>query len=87
MAPRRRTKLRAGFTRTGQELSSHGSCLSQYTLGVSAIDPASELAGLTVLSPDEALRRAKPMPQDTDLEIDGLTDAEWTAFEKALTDR
>jgi hypothetical protein len=52
---------------------------------VSAIDPASEPVDLTVLPPDEALRRAKPAPTDADLVIDGLTGAEWIAFETALT--
>jgi hypothetical protein len=52
---------------------------------VSAIDPASEPVDLTVLPPEEALRRAKPAPTDADLVIDGLTDAEWIAFETALT--
>lgn len=54
---------------------------------MSAIDPTSEPIGLTVLPPEEALRGAKPAPTDSDLVIDGLTDAEWTAFETALTDR
>jgi hypothetical protein len=52
---------------------------------VSAIDPAAEPVDLTVLPPEEALRRAKPAPTDADLVIDGLTDAEWIAFETALT--
>lgn len=54
---------------------------------MSAIDPASEPVGLTVLPPEDALRSAKPAPADNDLVIEGLTDAEWTAFETALTDR
>lgn len=58
-----------------------------YTRGVSAIDPAAEPVGLTVLPPEDALRSAKPAPADNDLVIEGLTDAEWGAFETALTDR
>ncbi len=46
-----------------------------------------EPAGLTVLPPDEALERALPVPSAEDLEIEGLTDQEWTAFERALFDR
>ena len=52
---------------------------------VSAIDPAAEPVDLTVLPPEEALRRAEPAPTDADLVIDGLSDAEWIAFETALT--
>ena len=54
---------------------------------MSAIDPAAGPVDLTVLPPEEALRRAKPAPTDADLVIDGLTDAEWIAFETALTRR
>jgi hypothetical protein len=54
---------------------------------MSAIDPAAEPVGLTVLPPDAALRSAKPAPTDSELVIDGLTEAEWVAFETALNDR
>lgn len=54
---------------------------------VSAIDPTGEPVGLTVLPPEEALRRAKPTPAERELVIDGLTDAESLAFEKALAER
>jgi hypothetical protein len=47
---------------------------------VSAIDPTPEPIGLTVLTPEEALRRAKPAPKDSNLVIEGLTEAEWTAL-------
>ncbi|HKY14394.1 MAG TPA: hypothetical protein VJM33_05680 [Microthrixaceae bacterium] len=43
--------------------------------------------GLTVLSPDEALRRARPAPTAEELEIEGLTDEEWQAFQQALAER
>lgn len=43
--------------------------------------------GLTVLPPDEALKRALPMPSDEDMQIEGLTDDEWKAFETALAER
>ncbi len=58
-----------------------------YTWYVSAIDPTSVPDGLTVLPPEDALRSAKPAPTDSDLVIDGLTDAEWAAFETALANR
>jgi hypothetical protein len=54
---------------------------------VSAIDPAGESVGLTVLPPDDALVRTKPIPAERDLVIEGLTDAEALAFEKALAER
>ncbi len=43
--------------------------------------------GLTVLCPQEALGRARPLPSDEDMAIDGLTDDEWRAFETALAER
>ena len=46
-----------------------------------------EPVGLTVLPPDDALDRALPAPNARDLEIEGLTDQEWTAFQQALSDR
>jgi hypothetical protein len=44
-------------------------------------------AGLLILPPDEALRRARPLPSDAEMAIEGLTDEEWTAFEQALAER
>jgi hypothetical protein len=46
-----------------------------------------EPVGLTVLPPEDALAHAQPVPTDDELAIDGLTDDEWKAFEKALTER
>ena len=54
---------------------------------MSVISPSDEPVGLTILPPDEALERAKPVPKDEDLIIEGLTDAEWKAFAQALADR
>ena len=51
------------------------------------MDAPVEPVDLTVLPPEKALRRAKPVPTSTDLMIEGLTDAEWTAFETTLTGR
>ncbi len=42
---------------------------------------------LTVVAPDEALDRARPLPSDDDMAIEGLTDEEWDAFEQAPADR
>lgn len=42
---------------------------------------------LTVVTPDEAVHRAQPLPSDHDMAVEGLTDEEWDAFEKALADR
>jgi hypothetical protein len=61
--------------------------VESYTRSMSAIDPASEPVGLTVLPPEDALHSAKPAPTDSELVIDGLTEAEWVAFETALTDK
>ncbi len=41
----------------------------------------------TVLPPRAALRRARPMPSDEDMAIEGLSDEEWKAFEDALAER
>ena len=57
-----------------------------YNGRVSSAQPI-EPAGLTVLPPDEALKRALPLPSDEDMRIEGLTEAEWAAFERALADR
>jgi len=46
-----------------------------------------EPPALIVLSPEEALRRARPLPSDSEMAIEGLTEDEWKAFEQALTER
>ena len=58
-----------------------------YTERMSVMPNAAEPAGLTVLPPEEALRRARPLPSDAELAIEGLTEDEWKAFEKALAER
>ncbi|MGF1597930.1 MAG: hypothetical protein ACFCVK_13520 [Acidimicrobiales bacterium] len=35
----------------------------------------------------EALRLARPLPNDAEMAIEGLTDEEWAAFEQALAER
>lgn len=46
-----------------------------------------ESGHLTVVAPNEALRRAQPLPSDDEMAVEGLTDDEWDAFEQALADR
>ncbi|MGI9016476.1 MAG: hypothetical protein ACR2HR_05100 [Euzebya sp.] len=40
-----------------------------------------------VLPPDEAARRARPLPSGEDLALEDLTDEEWDAFQQALAER
>lgn len=54
---------------------------------MSVVPHPDEHSGLTVLPPEEALKRARPLPSDDDMAIEGLTDDEWKAFENALTER
>lgn len=58
-----------------------------YALSVSVAENPQEYNHLTVVSPKEALRRARPLPSDDDMAVEGLTDKEWDAFEQALADR
>jgi hypothetical protein len=39
-----------------------------------------------VYPPEEALRRAKPLPPRERLVLDGVPDDEWQAFQEALAD-
>lgn len=54
---------------------------------MSVVPNPDEPTGLTVLPPDEALQRARPLPSDDDMAIEGLTEDEWKAFEQALAER
>lgn len=54
---------------------------------MSVAPTSDEPARLTVVSPREALRRARPLPSDEDMKIEGLTNEEWEAFERALAGR
>ena len=56
-------------------------------MSVSVVPHPDEPNRLTVLPPREALRRARPMPSDDDMAIEGLSDEEWKAFEDALAER
>lgn len=42
---------------------------------------------IEVLSIDDALRAAKPLPPHGEMAIDGLAEDEWDAFERALSER
>jgi len=42
---------------------------------------------LVVVQPDEALRRARPLPSADDLRIEGLTPEEWRALNAVLAER
>ena len=54
---------------------------------MSVVPSPEQPEGLVVLSPDEALRQARPLPNDAEMAIEGLTDEEWAAFEQALAER
>jgi hypothetical protein len=54
---------------------------------VTVVPRREEPVGLTVLPPEEALRRARPLPSDSEMAIEGLTEDEWKAFEQALAER
>ena len=54
---------------------------------MSVAESPDEVSHLTVVSPKEALRRALPLPTDDQMAVDGVTDEEWDAFERALADR
>jgi hypothetical protein len=54
---------------------------------VSVAENPHDASDLTVVGPREALQRAKPLPGDDDMAVEGLTDDEWDAFEHALADR
>ncbi len=61
---------------------------SRRTLGdMSFVPHPDEPGALTVLGPLEALKQARPVPSNEALAIEGLTDDEWKAFEKALAER
>ena len=63
------------------------SAVEAYPFGVSVAEHPREPGHLTVVSPKDALQRARPVPSDDDMAIEGITDEEWDAFERALADR
>jgi hypothetical protein len=58
-----------------------------YAPRVSVAENPHASSHLTLVASDQALERARPLPSDDDMAIDGLTDEEWDAFEQALADR
>jgi hypothetical protein len=54
---------------------------------MSTVPEPEKPVGLTVLSPREAARRARPLPSDEQMAIEGLTEDEWIALEKAPAER
>jgi hypothetical protein len=40
-----------------------------------------------VLPPDEAVRRARPLPDGAEFALEDITDDEWDAFQQALAER
>lgn len=54
---------------------------------MSVVPHPEEPTGLTILPPEEALQHARPLPSDDEMAIEGLTDDEWNAFEKALAEQ
>ncbi len=58
-----------------------------YTGFMSVVPHPDEPVSLTLLPPAEALKAARPVPNLEDLAIEGLTEAEWKAFEQALAER
>ena len=54
-----------------------------------AVSPrrADDNVRVKVVPIDEALRMAKPLPPPGEINIEGLTDDEWDAFLRALTEQ
>jgi hypothetical protein len=52
---------------------------------VSSVEQPDE-PSVRVLSPDEALRRAKPLPPRERLVIEDVPEEDWTAFREALAE-
>jgi len=56
-----------------------------YTEGVSTVEQPDEPA-VRAYPPDEALKRARPLPPRDRLVIEDVSDEEWAAFQEALAD-
>lgn len=56
-----------------------------YTGGVSTVEHPEEPT-LRVYPPDEALRRARPLPPRDRLVIEDVSEVEWEAFQEALAE-
>lgn len=60
--------------------------LSRTLTGVSVVEQPEDPV-LVVLPPEEALRRARPLPSVDELTIEGLTSDEWNALNAVLAER
>jgi hypothetical protein len=58
-----------------------------YPSSMSVAESPHESSDLIVVSAKEAVERAKPLPSDDDMAVEGLTDDEWDAFERAIADQ
>ena len=58
---------------------------ASYTETVSTLEQPGE-PELRTYPPEEALRRARPLPQRKDLVVDDVPDGEWAAFQAALAE-
>lgn len=56
-------------------------------MAMSVVPQPEDPSGPVMLAPELALRSARPIPSAEELEIDGLTDEESTAFENAIAER
>ncbi len=62
-------------------------CRAGRTLARVSVVKQPEGPMLVVLPPDEALRRARPLPSVEELSIEGLTGNEWNALNNVLAER
>lgn len=53
--------------------------------GMSTVEQPDEPT-VRVYPPDEAIKRARPLPERDRLQIEDVSDEEWKAFQEALTD-
>ena len=82
-APRREQAPERRSSRAPSRTVAGGS----YTGEITVVPHPDEPVLLTLLPPAEALKAARPVPNLEDLAIEGLTEAEWKAFEQALAER
>jgi len=60
--------------------------IRQYHRDVSVVEEPREPV-LVVVPPEEALRRARPLPSADDFAIEGLTPDEWSTLNAVLAER
>ena len=76
LGSRRSEFLRAVFTTAG----------AAYAGAVSVAEQTPE-PHVMVLPPEDAVRRARPLPGGDELALEDVTDDEWDAFQQALAER